>query len=743
MKSKKNYLLGKGERLTGSFKKKSGGGIKNPPYDIQTAKERVTNRVKKTIAEFDKLPNEACPNDKVVAALTMHPRYISKSDFPSNLINEAGLRAIGGKATFVEPESWGIKEHPSGAISDTWFVSTTRNKLKNWLEDLPLWSVNKPAFLQLQSVEDFSAPNLTAKLKQNLTTTNQGIFEAILHSDSSPEIIDAFYKYADMIGVEAIKQKVRFAGGVIFVPVRANDTLVKKLANFSFVRAIRRMPSLRTFRPPVLRSDHIPIPILPEITALDINTRVAIFDGGLPEASPIMPWVNYIEPSNIGLAHPEALEHGEAVTSAYLFGHLTPSIEVGIPYTFVDHIRVIDQATGQNSDFEMYDVLDRILTHLDTADIPYKYVNLSLGPDIPIEDDEITVWTSELDQRAASGKMLITVAAGNSGESDEATGLNRIQPPSDGVNILAVGACNSQDELWERCSYSSIGPGRTPGIAKPDGVTFGGSFERPFGVINTSLGSGLNGTMGTSFSAPYTLRTSAGIHALIGSELSPLAIRALLVHNAIPKFHPPEEVGWGRFKSDLFEQIVCSDDEVTVVYQGTLPLKEYLRAPIPLPSDGGLNGMVNIKATLVISPEVDPAFAHAYTRAGLDVVFRPNTNNVKAGKAKEYAKPDMFFSEKNLYKFAEYQLRSDGHKWEPCWKAERDKRGSGLIKPCFDIYYHYRDEGRPDHYARPLPYAFIVTIKAKKEKNLYNQTVEAYSEILLPIEPVIEIPVNV
>jgi hypothetical protein len=176
-------------------------------------------------------------------------------------------------------------------------------------------------------------------------------------------------------------------------------------------------------------------------------------------------------------------------------------------------------------------------------------------------------------------------------------------------------------------------------------------------------------------------------------------------------------------------QITCSDDEVTLIYQGKLPLKEYLRASIPLPTTEGLKGMVDIRATLVIAPEVDPAFAHAYTRAGLEVVFRPDTTKFKEGGSKSYANTDTFFSEKNLYKAAEYQLRQDGHKWEPCWRASRSKRGSGLISPCFDIYYHNRDEGRADTEPRPLPYALVVSVIAKKEPDLYARTLDVYSEV--------------
>ena len=48
----------------------------------------------------------------------------------------------------------------------------------------------------------------------------------------------------------------------------------------------------------------------------------------------------------------------------------------------------------------------------------YQFVNLSLGPDLPIEDDEVHVWTASLDEHFSDGRTLVTVAAGNTGEND-------------------------------------------------------------------------------------------------------------------------------------------------------------------------------------------------------------------------------------------------------------------------------------------------------------------------------------
>jgi len=740
MANARNFLLGRGELLTGTIEASRNGRPKNPPYDLKTSVGRVSRMLHGVSNKFGELPDDAFPSNKVVIQMTMHPRYISKSDYPSDLFALGKMRAIGGKSIYVEPDQWGVDKHPDGSMTDSWYVSTTRDSLLDFISKLDSEQLNDEKLACLQSVENIIAPGHEDKIKTSDVEASSNLYEVVLHSDGSPDVIDAFYQFLEARHVVPVKRRVKFSGGVVFVPVEAEMSDIEDLADFSFLRAIRPMPKIRMFRPPVLRSDYVAIPDLPEEGRVLSDARVAIFDGGLPEGSPVAPWIDYIEPAGIGDADIDALDHGEQVTSAFLFGHMTPESKLTAPYANVDHVRVIDEDTGRNNDFELYDVLERILNHLDSAEERYEYVNLSLGPNIPVDDDDITLWTSELDKRASDERILISVAAGNSGEKDAVSRLNRIQPPSDGVNLLAVGACDSMEAGWSRSPYSSVGPGRAPGVAKPDGVAFGGVFERPFGVINSSSG-GLNGTLGTSFSAPFVLRTAVGVQALSGDELSPLGIRALLVHHADNNGLPAEEVGWGRFKSDPLSLMSCKEDEVTVVYQGGLPLREYLHAPIPLPQDA-LIGMVDITATLVIAPDVDPAFAHAYTRAGLEVVFRPNINNKESDTSK-YAKSDTFFSEKNLYKAAEYQLRGDGHKWEPCWKVTKSKRGALLDDPCFDIYFHNRHEGHTDVEPHPIPYALVVTIKAPRVKSLYEDTLKLYSDVLLPIEPMIEVPVIV
>src|SRR5713101_3868899 len=152
------------------------------------------------------------------------------------------------------------------------------------------------------------------------------------------------------------------------------------------------------------------------------------------------------------------------------------------------------------ADLEYVDALDRMVKHLNVNRGRYGLINISLGPNLAVEDDEVTAWTATLDDFFSREDSVVTVAAGNDGRRDSTSGLDRVQPPADGVNMLAVGATDRTTEDWQRAEYSCVGPGRSPGIVKPDGVLFGGSDLESFGVLLPNLRG--EGTQGTSFAAP-------------------------------------------------------------------------------------------------------------------------------------------------------------------------------------------------------------------------------------------------
>jgi hypothetical protein len=735
-----NFLLGNGERLTFETEAVRSGSEKTSPYDFVTARRQIDSWLTHTIDNLLNLPNEACPGDEAVAVITMHPRYISKSDFPKELLNTIGLRAIGGRTKTVKPHQWGIQKHPDEAITDEIFVSGTRKSFVKWKNELGQWTIDHVGAIHLGHLENIAAFMGQDKLRSIPEEDKEIVFEFVLHDLGDRKVKSNFITYARNLGAEVRLDKCRNAQGLLFIPVKAPSSMAEELANFSFVRVARAMPQLRPFQPTLIRARQTSRVELPKTAAVDPTISVAVFDGGLPDDSVVEPWVKVIEPEDIGPSVPNYVAHGLAVTSALLFGPLEGNVLAQRPLCNVDHIRVLDSSTGDNGDYEYYDVLDRIIKTLDNARTDghkYDFVNISLGPSIPVDDDEVTRWTASLDERFEGDTTLATVAAGNDGELDSLAGLNRVQPPSDGVNLMAIGSINSQGTQWKRASYSCVGPGRCPGIVKPDAAIFGGSSSEPFMVLTPGNGTAITGIEGTSFAAPYALRTAISVRAQLGEELGPLATRGLLIHRADLGDNQLEEVGWGRLETDYERIITCDDDEALIIYQDELPVGHFLRAPIPLPN-GDLTGDIIITATLVIAPKVDPNYPNAYTRAGLEVVFRPNA--FRYGKGVNGKKPThpiskSFFSLKNLYKASEYDLRDSGHKWETCLKASKKYRASSLNQPCFDIYYNNRWNGVADTSPEPIPYALLVSVKAPRMPDFYDKVIRSYINQLVPLRP--------
>lgn len=745
MARKNNFLLGNGEKLTGPVPLVSGGGPKFPPYSLSEARQRFKNGVHTASIQVRQLPQDACPGDEAVLSVTMHPRYVSKSDFPKPLFDALGLRSVGSRITEVKPDKWGIEKHPAAAVpTDEIFVAASRNRILQLESAVDALGADSTTTDQLSHIETVSFQPSEAKLKSS-PGKDRGWLEVVLHNAARVDVLSAFSKYANDLGATVDIARSRDVGGLTFVPVEANGPVSQQLVRFSFLRVARSMPTLRPLRPTLLRMASGQKAALPSDGVLSTGFRALIFDGGIPKlARPSLGrWMNLIEPKGIGPSHPDFEAHGLAVTSAFLFGPIGKPDDLKRPLCIVDHVRVIDTALLSSVDPYYFDVLERIVAYFDAEGHKYDLINMSIGPSTPVDDGDVTLWTSALDERFASGEWVVTVAAGNDGEADHAAGLDRIQPPGDGVNMLTVGASDSIGSPWKRSSYSCLGPGRCPGIVKPDGLSFGGSDKELFRVLSPKLE--VEGIQGTSVSSPFALRSAAAIKAQLGDSLGTLAIRALMIHTANRSDGLDlSEIGWGRFESNPERLITCEDYEVLVVYQGELPLGEYLRAPIPLPPI--LRGRVEISATLVICTEVDPSYPSAYTRSGLTVAFRPHGDRFteyENGDTLHYPKTKTFFSATKMYGVAEFELREDGHKWEPCRHGCVSMNESSLKMPCFDIYNHRRFKGIPDDDpSTKAKYALIVSVSAKKVPNLYGAVLRAYSNVLIPLRPKIQIRVG-
>jgi hypothetical protein len=748
MAPKRNFLLGKGERLAEDIRVGTGPVTKVSPYSFVEAKQRLKPMISEVATKIEELPSEACPDEYAVAKITMNPEYIAKTYYPSDLLKSVGLETVGSKARVIKPEKRSGDREAVETVTTELYVIGKRANFRRWAQTVENLQEGETGAAQITAIEQVTFPSANEKLKIDESNAQKNIYEVVLHLDEENgenRYLSKFRRYLNARDINPDFSRRFYAGGLCFVELEAKEEDREFIAQFSLVRVVRTMPSLRLLRP-AIRTGGVDLGLkvdLPDVSPLDPHIKVAIFDGGIPDQHPITRWATNYDVAGIGNAVQELQEHGVSVTSAYLFGHINTKVGLPQPYSFVDHYRVLDDVPGANP-FELFEILDRIKDVLETNN--YDFINLSLGPRLPIDDDEIHVWTAVLDDYLSKRPTLATIAVGNDGEGDPTVKANRVQVPSDCVNALAIGACDVPDADWQRAPYSSVGPGRSPGLVKPDLVEFGGSMERPFLTLDALNGNRVIPTGGTSFAAPATMRLAAGVKAHFGNALSPLAIRALLVHCSERSKLPKEQVGFGRIARSLDRLVVCEEGSMRVVFQGRITASKYIRTPIPIPA-GTLPGRVIIKATLCYASAIDPHHPENYTRSGLEVSFRPNKTkrNVDKNTMREsvHAATKPFFGTLRKQFQTEVELRRDALKWENCMHAERVFNGTSLNDPVFDIHYNARLEGHNDSRVQEIEYALIISVEATKVIDLYDRVVRRYATQLEQLTPVIDIPVRI
>lgn len=748
------YLIGQGEKLSEEISRPPRGmGDKAHPYSFAEARRRLAPQWKTTAKAIEALPRLACPSGEAALEVTLHPSYLAKSYYPSDLIRELGLYHLGSRAVHIVPDrvvAARAEESGKAQPAPVLYLAGDAERLVRFGNAVAQWAPRdervEDAFRRIESVATPGRSRLKA-LSRRFEDRKTLPLEVVLHNPeelANSDVIRTFAKFMKSLDVRLDLDRQRQAGGLAFLPIIAPRDRLDDVLSFSFLRALREAPRIVPFDP-VSRSFGRTFPVvLTDEDAVAPDLSVAIFDGGLPDDHGLDQWVTLHDAPGIGAPVDAAQQHGLAVTSAFLFGPLSQGQPLSRPYANVDHWRVYGDGDDKN-DFEAFDLLDRIEDVL--ASRRYDFINISLGPDYPLDDDDISPWTARLDQILASGETVATIACGNNGERDRLSGLHRVQPPSDGVNMLAVGASDGFGTSWKRASYSACGPGRSPGYVKPDFLTFGGSHNTPFLALSEVQPHAASGTMGTSFAAPVAMRTGAGIRAQFSEPLWAPAVKALLVHHANGDEASRMENGWGFVSHGLGDLILCDDCEAHIVYQRQMPTTGAVRLYLPVPD--GLSGMVEIKATFSFYCEVDPEDAINYTRAGLDIQFRPDTTSIPAPyyKGSKLITPtvpasDSFFSAKSFYA-SEHMRREDAQKWETTLSRTKRKRALSLRQPAFDVSYIAREHGHGGRRSANMKFALALTIRNQSAPDLYDRVIVSSGNRLQPMRPRVGVQVPV
>lgn len=718
----------------------SGGGDKFEPQTPEQARELLLPMVRSLTETAAGLPSRL-RGERVYIEARLLPNYLAASYFPDVLLSQIGAIPVGSRA------DTGVYRTKSKAQE----TGTRRLVLAVDDEGLELLEalVNQPgrsrseqqAFAEIRKLDQISiASSDEIVLARPDDEGSEITWEAVLHPSTTiqgealplgPATMEKWFTLVGALGGRSHRDFVRQVGGLTFAPVVLASSRADQLARFNPLRALRPMPAIRP-RPRfgTRAIAHLRPP--PNNSPASSRPQVAVFDGGIHEVNPRS---RFFPDGHVDLtpeaADPRELDHGTGVTGAVMYGLTRPGETAPQPPCPVESFRVFP-APHIPDDLFGYWVLDRIKQAV--IGNGHDIVNLSLGVELAVEEStEPNRWTSELDQLAWERDVLFVVASGNDGEEDRDLGLHRVQVPADMVNGLTAGACDAAAPAapWERAPYSSMGPGRHGNRIQPAGVQFGGTDTDPFPVL-TADGSYLDAA-GTSFAAPLVTHALADLASRL-PVATPSVLRAFAVHfTERHRTHRKliDEVGHGRFLLDFAPVLDSGPDQAHVLFVDEIERGELLGYQLPVPV--GTTGPLAVTITLSYLSPVEPSQPTEYTRASLELAFRPHhllhrfsppKGTGQKAQVLDYTSAEAFallgagwdMSQEPVTKSlgappgsSEGALRDAG-KWETV-RHHRFKLGAHETEqPRVELSYLARRAGLLDGSPSAVPFALLVSI---------------------------------
>ncbi len=762
-------MLAGGERLIREVDRgRRGPPDKFHPFSVDEAIELLRPQVEALATDVSQLA-ENVRGDRVIFQATLLPNYLAASWFPDDLLTELDLKTLGARRSQEVHRTARQAERVTDTRS---LVVAGTNDAITSLQEIMAGQVRtrseQKAREDLQRFSRFGLATREEVVKTppiDVEPNDVVALEAVLHPDPdrSGVVLHAvsglnWQKWIDFIeglGGSVEETYRREIGGLTFVPVRLPAEAEEQVSTFNLLRAIRPLPVVQPRPAPLLRSAQ-PILQPPGDTTPRSDARIAIFDGGVDDTSPFFPGVVCVHaPAKAALL--DDVWHGSVVTGAVLYGNLRNGESLPQPAAKAIHVRVTPP--DDEEDLDAYWALDQIRTFVEGHDV--DIVNLSLGPDAPVEDDdEPHPWTLTLDELAYEHGVLFVVAPGNHGERP--AGYNRIASPADMANGLSVGACTAHapDAPWQRATYSPVGPGRTGSRVQPTGVQFGGCLGNRFiGVMadgRTATGDG------TSFAAPLVTHSLATLAPELPSSRFRLNnLRAFAVHFAEPPDgHAVTEVGHGRFRANFDDVLECGPNEMHLLYEGTVRRDQVLGISLPWPDDID-SGTFHIRGTLVYTSPVEPTQPLDYTQAALELTFRPDSRRYRMSQQGQHgvvlnlveqadevarlsragftpAANPVSRSVKGIASIGDEEALRDAGKWDTVRVFWDSLRASSLHDPRLDLTYVSRESGHLTRGDEELEYSLLLTVQGPKTVALYDSVRAQYS-VLSPLPVPLEV----
>ncbi|QIL46190.1 S8 family peptidase [Vagococcus coleopterorum] len=735
MSNERRPILGRGENLVEPITKSSGGGPKKYPRSYSEALELVTSNLKQLESEITKIPEEKRMN-KIVVTVRLHEDFLAKSYTPETFFRNLNYENIGSRKWITD----------SGKESKMNFIKLDPNNIDNNIKTLT--SFNTKSFKDdLRKIEEINILNVDETVLGFEESWDNGRVELVLHPfEETQLVLEKLYSLLDLTAEQRQKVKYKkYDNGPLFVSTIISKDKLKNVAEFNPLRTVHPLKvEVNSFsKDPFIVK--VKEPVAPPIP----TKKIGIIDGGVNLGNPF--FSSYVT-QNFEVASPPSnmfTQHGSNVASMALYGDLygmKKDEQLMPPILGIESIRVFPTSDSDDIDlYESIDLIEEAVPKLKDVDV----FNVSVGPIGNILDDDISRFTTALDQLSYDYKKLFTVAVGNTGSKPSP--LNRIQSPADMVNGIGVGSYSiNQGGDYSRAIYSSVGFGREGCKIKPDLCEHGGSTSRPLQVLNSDSFS-MNNVMGTSFSAPVVAKKAAEL-MLKSKDVGVLTARALLTQNASNEIQEVNhELGYGACISRTDDILTCSKNKVTILYNNEMSVKNSAKLRIPLPQNSSAK-KYKISWTIVSDTQPNPLFAEGYTSTALEDTFYPNENkfNYRLGKT-SYARNIVHqskeiqelkakgFNQSTIQasstpmKFASEADRRNEQKWDTVVKRSKVCLAKTLDYPFLTVHALDRETTKTR-----VRYSVAITVEALNYNgDLYDEIMNEY-RVLQPINVQLE-----
>lgn len=741
----KHPIIGNGQYYIEPLIKKTFIGEPVFPHEYEEAKVRLSADIEKIQDSF--LASEEIFVDKKIVCVRLESKFEAKSYTPSSLIADSDMKLVGGRQYIIDREKAIKGKLYFMRVSDSDLEKLKNNLISGKKDHVKKWQN------QICTIKSIDLLRPDEKVLGFDNSWIAGTVEVVIHplGVERDKAIEGFFKAT---GIQKEKAEIRsYEDGLTFVCTYMDKVMINKAKKYNPLRSVKPISDDwdDLFRMSTMVASAPKLP--PKLFKSDI--KIGIFDGGVQAGTELLePFV-----TNHDMVEEKptikGLDHGAGVCGAALYGNLAEKIkidEVENPVVSVESFRVfpVKKTGNAEADMQMYTTID-IIEEVVHKRKDIKLYGLSFGPRGAILDDEINRFTyvcDKLTYDVDEGEVnpLFCIAVGNDGDLENP--FNRIQSPSDMVNGIAIGAYSvNRSNTKYRASYSCIGPGREGAKIKPDLLEFGGTQDRPF--IAAKSGKQVEGVCGTSYSAPVVAGKIGRLMAA-SDKIVPHLGRALLIHHAESDgLESNSESGFGFCPENVEELLNCSDNRVTIFYEGKITSSASVRLPVFMPEINTVRGNAYVKWTIctVVNPNLNDT--DAYTNNCIEDTFYPNEMKFafrKSGKATKklnllksedieiakmlinqgYTKSNLPVSKPAKKNFKEADLRNSDFKWDTIIRKGLSMRCSSLVNPFLSLHAIGRDEYEHEK----IKYFVVITIDVPNFKgSLYDNILHTYPNL--------------